>query len=64
VVDMPQDLWEPNDLQGTEVCIDGVAYYVKAVESFCIARSPQYPYCLDLGLVVTPQGPYAGSKEG
>lgn len=40
----PTDLWNPKDLVGEMVSIDGVEHLVRGVEAFVINVSPTYPY--------------------
>ena len=53
VVEMPIDLWEPNNLVHTEALLDGNLVRINAVEAFARARSPQNPYHGNIGLTVT-----------
>lgn len=53
-VTMPDDLWEPHHLTGTDCLIDGTPYHIHGVQAFCINRSPAMPYRLTVGLVVEP----------
>lgn len=54
VVSTPEGIWEPNDLAGLVVDIDGSSFVVQSVETHCISRSPKRPYRGPCGLLVIP----------
>lgn len=49
---LPHGMYDPRQLRGHDVEIDGVVYRVKAVETFAIPRSPSHPYRDWFGLVI------------
>lgn len=49
---LPEDLWDPGQMKGETVEIDGKQYQVLGVETYQIFRSPQSPYRLSFGLLV------------
>ena len=49
---MPEDLWNPDDLKGETVLIDGEEHMVMGVETFAVQRSPSHPYRHSFGLMV------------
>lgn len=49
------ELWEPNDLRGETVEIDGRQYRVHGIETFCNMRTPDHPYKLMFSLAVDPE---------
>jgi hypothetical protein len=49
---MPDDLWDPRQMVGEEVLIDGARYRVLAAETFSVPRSPDRPYRRSFSLLV------------
>lgn len=52
--ELPPGIWEPGDLCGWTVLVDGAVFTVKAVEAFAINRTPDFPYRLSFGLLIEP----------
>ena len=52
VESLPEGMWNPDDLRGMKVKIDGKEYTVKGVEAFKIGIAPNNPYRLSFGLLV------------
>ncbi len=50
---LPDGMWNPNDLVRQQVYIDGKPYMIAGVEAFKIGISPETPYTLPFGLLVT-----------
>lgn len=48
-----EQYYDPDELKGELVEIDGKVYKVEGVESFCIYRSIDFPYRHSVGLLVT-----------
>jgi hypothetical protein len=49
---IPAEMWDPGQLKGEDVLIDGTPHRVRGVETFCICRSPDFPYRKSFGLLV------------
>ena len=41
---IPEGMWDPADLAGLTVTINGEEFLVRAVETFAVSRSPEWPY--------------------
>jgi hypothetical protein len=50
---LPDGLWTPQQLMGTEVLVDGQQMKVATVESHPVMRSPEHPYKLKFGIAVS-----------
>ncbi len=49
---MPSDLWDPKQLVGETIELDGKVVEVTGAGGFAIHRSPEHPYRLDFELIV------------
>lgn len=49
---LPDGIWDPFDLAGETVLLDGIKQRVLGVEAFCVHRTPEHPYRLAFGIVV------------
>lgn len=49
---IPVGMWDPNDLKGLTVKINGERVKVKGVETYAIWRDERKPYTLSFGLLV------------
>lgn len=49
---IPEEMVDPNVMQGTWVLIDGKKQYIAGVETFCVYRGPDRPYRMGFGLLV------------
>jgi hypothetical protein len=49
---LPEPLWDPVQLKGELVKIDGIFYTVAGAETYNIPRSPEHPYRKSFALMV------------
>lgn len=48
----PEEFWNPNQLVGELIKINGQEYKVRGVEAYKIHISPEHPYRLGFGILV------------
>jgi hypothetical protein len=59
----PAEIWDPRDLTGLSVLLNGEPVRVLAVETFAIHRTEENPYRLSFGLLIANEQPCWGDKE-
>lgn len=49
---LPDEIWDPGQLVGQDVVIDGKGWRVTGAETFSMSRSQDHPYRFGFGLLV------------